>query len=121
MALSHLISFALYTTAPVWAAAVSEGHSHRSVSTYDYVIVGGGTAGLTLANRLSEDASVTVAVIEAGTFVEDVVGNLSAVPAYAGTLENVANTDTAVGWGFVTTPQPVGSLLNLMLLKGCCC
>lgn len=34
--------------------------------TYDYVIVGGGLAGLTLANRLSANTSVTVAVIEAG-------------------------------------------------------
>lgn len=33
---------------------------------FDYVIVGGGTAGCVLANRLTEDAGVSVAVIEAG-------------------------------------------------------
>ena len=33
---------------------------------FDYVIVGGGTAGLALANRLSEDTKVLVGVIEAG-------------------------------------------------------
>ncbi|KAJ7631333.1 alcohol oxidase [Mycena polygramma] len=35
-------------------------------SSFDYVVVGGGTAGLALAARLAEDASVSVCVLEAG-------------------------------------------------------
>jgi choline dehydrogenase len=49
-------------------------------ATFDYVIVGGGTAGLTLANRLTESGKHTVAVIEAGSFYELSNGNLSQIP-----------------------------------------
>lgn len=35
---------------------------------YDYVVVGAGASGLTVANRLSEDPNMTVLVIEAGDF-----------------------------------------------------
>ena len=34
--------------------------------SFDYVIVGAGTAGCVLANRLSADSSLRVALIEAG-------------------------------------------------------
>ncbi|KAL1651814.1 hypothetical protein SLS61_005185 [Didymella pomorum] len=40
--------------------------------TYDYVIVGGGLTGLVVANRLSEDKSRSVLVLETGAITEDI-------------------------------------------------
>jgi choline dehydrogenase-like flavoprotein len=44
-------------------------------ASYDYVIVGGGTGGLTIAARLAEDKNASVAVIEAGGFYQIDNGN----------------------------------------------
>jgi choline dehydrogenase-like flavoprotein len=44
-------------------------------ATYDYVVIGGGTAGLTIAARLAEDSDISVAVIEAGGFYQQDNGN----------------------------------------------
>ena len=78
-------------------------------ATYDYVVVGGGTGGLAIATRLAEDASVTVAVIEAGGFYETDNGNLSVVPGYANfyTGADSNNYQPMVDWDFTTTPQAV--------------
>ncbi|MET0276521.1 MAG: NAD(P)-binding protein, partial [Acidimicrobiia bacterium] len=36
------------------------------MGTFEYVVVGGGTAGCVLANRLSEDRAASVLLVEAG-------------------------------------------------------
>ena len=68
-------------------------------ASFDYVIVGAGSAGCVLANRLSEDANVTVALLEAGGRNNSL---LVKMPAGVGQL--IANKGVS-NWGFETTPQ----------------
>jgi choline dehydrogenase len=76
-------------------------------ATFDYVVVGGGTAGLTIASRLAENQTVNVAVIEAGGFYETDNGNYSIVPGYSSYFTGSDPTDyqPLIDWGFSTQPQ----------------
>jgi choline dehydrogenase len=80
-------------------------------ATFDYIVVGGGTAGLTLATRLAEQQAGSVAVIEAGGFYEIDNGNISQVPASDGTYTGRSKTDwqPLIDWGYISTPQAVCS------------
>ena len=81
-------------------------------ATFDYIIVGGGTAGLALATRLAA-ADLSVAVIEAGGFYETDNSNLSVVPGYSTwyTGSDPADFQPLVDWGIATTEQPVSQHL----------
>lgn len=77
--------------------------------TYDYVIVGGGNAGLTVAARLAEQNAGTVGIIEAGSFYEISNGNLSQVPATDGVFagKSLKDSQPLIDWNYATTPQKV--------------
>ena len=66
---------------------------------FDYIVVGAGTAGCVLAARLSEDADVRVALIEAGPTDRNPYSPLPAAVA-------AAMFHPAIGWGYATEPQP---------------
>jgi choline dehydrogenase len=78
--LLHLLPLAASTTFNP-GAGNSFGRRNQN-ETYDYVVVGTGTAGLAVAMRLAENTSYTVAVVEAGGFYQIENGNQSVVPAY---------------------------------------
>jgi choline dehydrogenase-like flavoprotein len=67
---------------------------------YDYVIIGGGSAGSVLAARLSEDPSVTVCLLEAGGRGD---GIFSRVPMAAAAM--VPGHVKSANWRFSTVPQ----------------
>lgn len=68
-------------------------------SSFDHVIVGGGTAGLVLANRLSEDPKVHVGVLEAGPAMLN--DPMILTPGLA--TQGMSHPDS--NWMFKTTPQ----------------
>ena len=64
---------------------------------YDYIIVGGGSAGCVLANRLSADASIKVLLLEAGGGDSSLLFKMPA--GFAKMTKGVAS------WGWSTIPQ----------------
>lgn len=78
---------------------------------FDYIIAGGGTCGLLLANRLSEDANVTVAVIEVGGDVRD-------NPNVTNPDNFFASWNSPIDWAYPTTPQSSGNNRTLTLHAG---
>ncbi|KAJ1595399.1 hypothetical protein NDA14_004162 [Ustilago hordei] len=69
--------------------------------SYDYIIVGGGLSGLVLANRLSSNASISVAVIEAGS--SGYSTNHKLVVPSANLYDSSVGTE--YDWQFITSPQ----------------
>ena len=60
-------AFAVAFADQVMAAPAVRGHGGRSIAaSYDYIVIGAGSAGCTLAARLSEDVACRVLLIEAG-------------------------------------------------------
>ncbi|RVT89882.1 GMC family oxidoreductase [Sphingomonas crocodyli] len=65
----------------------------------DYVIIGAGSAGCVLANRLSEDPNVSVVLLEAGGKSDTLLVNMP-----VGSVKLMGNPD--YDWMYLTEPDP---------------
>ena len=72
--------------------------------TFDFVVVGGGSAGAVIASRLSEDPSCRVALIEAGERPPEV----SSMPMACAAMQLNPETD----WMYTGDPGKAGLGLN---------
>ncbi|KAJ8517245.1 hypothetical protein ONZ45_g5546 [Pleurotus djamor] len=99
-----LLSFwtVFFTRSYAEARLLSSARDVKDAS-YDFVIVGAGTAGSVLANRLTENPKIRVLIIEAGATNDGVLATV--VPFLGVSLAN-----TVVDWNFTASPQP--HLLN---------
>ena len=70
----------------------------RVVDEFDYIVVGGGSAGCVVAARLSEDPSVSVCLLEAGGEGRDVL--IRAPLGFAAAMPRGINS-----WNYETVPQ----------------
>ena len=67
--------------------------------SFDYIIVGAGSAGCVLANRLSEDPAVTVALLEFG-------GSDNSIFIQMPTALSIPMNMSKYNWGYESEPEP---------------
>ena len=67
--------------------------------SFDYIIVGAGSAGCVLANRLTEDPTVTVALLEFG-------GSDNSIFIQMPTALSIPMNMSKYNWGYKTEPEP---------------
>ncbi|MDA9009286.1 choline dehydrogenase [Alphaproteobacteria bacterium] len=84
--------------------------SHKN-QTYDYVIIGAGSAGCVLANKLGADKSNSILVLEAGPMDRDL---LIHVPA--GVYK--AWRDPKINWNYETDDEPSLDDRNIFIPRG---
>ena len=82
----------------------------KSNSEYDFIIVGGGSAGAVLATRLTEEPGIKVLLLEAGQIFEpdnypEIISNSNIV---------AANFDSQFDWGYNSLPGYIEHPIHLI-------
>ncbi|AZV77046.1 choline dehydrogenase [Parasedimentitalea marina] len=83
------------------------------IGAYDYIIIGAGSAGCVLANRLGEDPKARILVLEAG-------GSDKSIYVEMPTALSIPMNTKRFNWGMVTEPEPGldNRVMNLPRGKG---
>ncbi|KAJ8085829.1 hypothetical protein PM082_004648 [Marasmius tenuissimus] len=102
--------FALLSSA-LAAYAVELDAAAFSEVNFDYIVVGGGSTGLTVAATLAEDKNAVIGVIEAGERLYD---DNVLIPGFAGTILGNPKYD----WGFFSVPQENVNNRQILLARG---
>lgn len=88
-------------------------------SSFDYIVLGGGTAGVTLAVRLAE-AEHSVALVEAGDFYQIVFPFVKIPVASVIGVQSDPDARTPIDWGFVARDVPGANYRDIHFARGKC-
>ena len=89
------------------------GINESMAETYDYIVIGAGSAGCVIANRLSEDKNKKILILEAG-------GNDKSVTVSMPAALSIPMNSERFNWGLKTEPEPGldNRIMNLPRGKG---
>ncbi|KAK7018507.1 hypothetical protein R3P38DRAFT_2983108 [Favolaschia claudopus] len=98
--MAALLPFCLFLGLPLFSfATLYDDVSQLPDTAYDFIVVGGGTAGNVVANRLTENPNFSVLVLEAGPSNIDVLPSI--VPFLGSSLPG-----SPYDWNYSTVAQP---------------